>query len=229
MTALHLAGVSKSYSTQAGRLDVLIDVTLDVAPGSVVWLRGASGAGKTTLLSIAGLLAAPSTGAVIIDGQPVDRLGGRHRARLRARKLGFVFQQHNLIGALTALDNVMLPALTSVGAARHRACELLAAVGLTERAGSRAHHLSGGERQRVAVARALVNRPKVILADEPISGIDDQAATEVLRQLSTAAAEGSAVVIASHDDAVGEWATETTTLQAGRLVATATASGGGSA
>jgi len=216
--ALQLDAVDKSYPGKGERIAILARVDFQVAPGQVVWLRGASGSGKTTLLNIAGLLAAPDAGTVRVGGQPAPRLGGRQAARLRGRTLGFVFQQHNLLGHLTAIENIVLAARAPLRQAHAQARVALDSLGLTARADFPADRLSGGERQRIAVARALINKPAVVLADEPISGLDADSAGEVLRQLAAAAAAGHAVVLASHDDAAATIAHRTVTLAGGRLL-----------
>jgi ABC-type lipoprotein export system ATPase subunit len=196
---------------------VLSNVNLAVSRGEIVWLRGVSGSGKTTLLNLAGLLAAPDAGLVRIGGEQAVGLSDRRAARMRAQTLGFIFQQHNLIGHLTAVENIVLPALRPERHAEEQARIMLTELGLRERADFTANQLSGGERQRIAIARALINEPAVILADEPVSGLDADSANDVLRQLTRAAAAGHAVVVASHDDIVATIAGRTVTMAGGRL------------
>lgn len=215
--ALELADISKTFAVNGRRLRVLSDVNLAVSAGTVLWVRGPSGTGKTTLLCIAGLLARPSAGTVRIEGKPVSNLNGRHTAHVRAHKLGFVFQLHNLIDSLTVLENVLLPALASREESHARARELLVDLGVLGHAGHKASLLSGGERQRVAVARALINRPPIILADEPITGLDPESAHHVLERLLAAAHGGCAVIIASHDQTVASIADRAVDLRQGQL------------
>jgi len=170
--------VCKSY----GDLKVLRDVSLDVAQGEVVSIVGASGAGKTTLLQIIGTLDRPDSGTVRIDGTDVTTLGERQLARFRNSKIGFVFQSHNLLPEFTALENVCMPALiggVSMEEASSEAMKLMEFLNISNRATHKPSELSGGEQQRVAVARALINRPAVILADEPSGNLDSQHAREL--------------------------------------------------
>ena len=170
--------VCKSY----GDLKVLRDVSLEVAQGEVVSIVGASGAGKTTLLQIIGTLARPDSGTVRIDGTDVTTLGERQLARFRNSKIGFVFQSHNLLPEFTALENVCMPALiggVSMEEASSEAMKLMEFLNISNRATHKPSELSGGEQQRVAVARALINRPAVILADEPSGNLDSQHAREL--------------------------------------------------
>lgn len=170
--------VCKSY----GDLKVLRDVCLEVAQGEVVSIVGASGAGKTTLLQIIGTLDRPDSGTVCIDGTDVTTLGERQLARFRNSKIGFVFQSHNLLPEFTALENVCMPALiggVSMEEASSEAMKLMEFLNITNRATHKPSELSGGEQQRVAVARSLINRPAVILADEPSGNLDSQHAREL--------------------------------------------------
>lgn len=170
--------VCKSY----GDLKVLRDVSLEVAQGEVVSIVGASGAGKTTLLQIIGTLDRPDSGTVCIDGTDVTTLGERQLARFRNSKIGFVFQSHNLLPEFTALENVCMPALiggVSMEEASSEAMKLMEFLNISNRATHKPSELSGGEQQRVAVARALINRPAVILADEPSGNLDSQHAREL--------------------------------------------------
>lgn len=170
--------VCKSY----GDLKVLRDVSLEVAQGEVVSIVGASGAGKTTLLQIIGTLDRPDSGTVRIDGTDVTTIGERQLARFRNSKIGFVFQSHNLLPEFTALENVCMPALiggVSMEEASSEAMKLMEFLNISNRATHKPSELSGGEQQRVAVARALINRPAVILADEPSGNLDSQHAREL--------------------------------------------------
>ncbi|MDE6514816.1 MAG: ABC transporter ATP-binding protein, partial [Bacteroidales bacterium] len=177
--------VAKGLCKRYGQLDVLKGVDLTVEKGKVVSVTGASGAGKTTLLQLLGSLEPPTAGTVEIDGENPYRLSAARLARFRNRHIGFVFQFHYLLPEFSALENVMMPALIggeSARAARGRAAELLDFLGLSARAAHKPGELSGGEQQRVAVARALMNRPSVVLADEP-SGNLDTAHAQALHEL----------------------------------------------
>lgn len=175
---IEVKGVCKSY----GSLQVLKNISLQVEKGEVVSIVGASGAGKTTLLQIIGTLDRADQGSVRIDGTDVTSLDDKNMARFRNEHIGFVFQFHNLLPEFTALENVCLPALIrgdSMAEAESRAMSLLETLGLKERAHHKPSELSGGEQQRVAVARALVNQPSVVLADEPSGNLDSRNAQEL--------------------------------------------------
>ena len=170
--------IYKSY----GDLHVLRDVSFEVKHGEVVSIVGASGAGKTTLLQIIGTLDNPDSGRVLIDGEDVTRKGDRELAKFRNGKIGFVFQSHNLLPEFTALENICMPALIggkTMLEAKEKASELLEFLNIANRADHKPSELSGGEQQRVAVARALINRPAVVLADEPSGNLDSIHAREL--------------------------------------------------
>ena len=202
-TVLSLRGVTRTYDTATGGLTVLKGVDLDIRPGEVVGLIGPSGSGKSSLLHAAGLLERPTTGEVRIDGAVVGGLDERARTHIRLAKIGFVYQFHHLLPEFDALDNVALPlriAGHGLKAARDRAEELLGRLGLGDRLNHQPSQLSGGERQRVAVARALANRPRLLLADEPTGNLDpatSQTVFEALRDL--AHTTGVAALIATHN------------------------------
>src|SRR5512135_393623 len=174
---LQAAKLTKEYSSGGRSLPILSGLNLDVREGEIVAIVGPSGSGKSTLLSLLGGLDVPTTGRVILDGRDITDLPESRLAHIRNEKVGFVFQFFYLVPTLTALENVLLPMQLSRGGTRHshpnaRARELLALVGLQERAHHRPGQLSGGEQQRVAIARALANNPRVILADEPTGNLD---------------------------------------------------------
>ncbi len=178
---LEVTGVSKSYPGGAGELTVLRDVSLSLEPGQRLAIMGPSGSGKSTLLSILGVLESPTAGMVRLDG--VDPFAGSaaQRAAFRNRRIGFVFQEHHLLPGCSALDNVLVPALATGRVSREiaaRGRRLLDRVGLAERMTHRPGELSGGERQRVAVARALLLSPRLLLADEPTGQLDSLAAAQ---------------------------------------------------
>lgn len=192
-------GVTKRF----GDLEVLKGIDLDIRRGEVVAITGASGAGKTTLLQILGTLDRPTSGSVIIDGAEVTRLSGKSLANFRNSKIGFVFQFHQLLPEFTALENVMMPALIG-GVARAeaeaKAAELLTFLNLSHRAGHKPAEMSGGEKQRAAIARALINRPAVVFADEPSGNLDSHNADE-LQSLFFSLREkfGQTFAIVTHD------------------------------
>jgi len=188
------------YKVYAGARAV-DDVTLTVEPGSVVALTGPSGSGKTTLLALLGGLERPTAGRVVFDGIDLGRCSGAELARVR-RRLGIVFQDFGLIPGLTALENVtysLIPRGLSRAERRRRAAEWLSRFGLGGRLTARAGHLSGGEQQRVAIARAFAGRPEAILADEPTSNLDAEAADLFLAALADFRSAGGTAVVASHD------------------------------
>ena len=199
---IQLHGITKSF----GSLQVLRGIDLQVNRGEVVAIVGPSGAGKTTLLQIMGTLDRPDEGEVIIDGENVSRLSATKIAHFRNKNIGFVFQFHQLLPEFTALENVMIPALiggTSKKEARQRAQELLDFMGLTDRAEHKPNQLSGGEKQRVAVARALVNHPAVVFADEPSGSLDTNNKEELHRLFFDLRDRmGQTFVIVTHDEAL---------------------------
>ena len=199
---LEVDRVSKSYPAAAGPLPVLVEVSLALAPGGRLAIMGPSGSGKSTLLAILGGLEPPSSGIVRLDGVDPQSLDAAERAAFRNRRVGFVFQDHHLLAGCTALDNVLLPALAT-GSAGHdlavRAARLLDRVGLAGRGGHLPSELSGGERQRVAVARALLLSPRLVLADEPTGQLDARTAAAVGELLVELVAEaGGMLVVATH-------------------------------
>ena len=207
--ALELSGVTKVYRRGEERVRVLADVDVTVNDGEFVVVTGPSGAGKSTLLHIAGGLEAPDRGTVSLAGHDVWTMSAGERAAFRRRNLGFVFQFFNLVPTLTEVENVSLPLVLDGVAARsadRRATELLERVGLADRAAHRPAELSGGQMQRIAVARALVARPAIVLADEPTGNLDSESSTDVLDLLRLLSDEhGTAVVMVTHDPAAAHY------------------------
>jgi putative ABC transport system ATP-binding protein len=201
----------------------LREVSLSVAPGEAVAILGPSGSGKSTLLNLIAGLDRPSTGTVTVEGVRVDRLSEAASARYRRARIGLVFQFFNLLDDLTVADNVMLPAQLAGmahGPAHRRATQLLAALGVDRHASAYPGRLSGGERQRVAVARALMNRPALLLADEPTGALDTAAGEDVQRLLTELHADGQTMVLVTHDLALAETcATRTVQLLDGQVAA----------
>jgi putative ABC transport system ATP-binding protein len=221
---IDLEAVSKRFATGAPQeVHALERVTLTIAPGEFVSVEGPSGGGKTTLLNLIGLLERPTEGRVLWNGTDAGRLPERERARRRLTGVGFIFQRFFLVPTMTALENVELPlraARVPGRERRTRALALLASVGLEDRVDSFPHQLSGGEEQRVAVARALANRPGVLLADEPTGELDRANTEVVLDLLARAHAEtGATVVLVTHNPLVAARAARHLRLEDGRVVA----------
>lgn len=212
---LTLEGITKTYRGPAGPVPVLRDFALRLAPGDFVAVCGPSGCGKTTLLLIAGGLLAPDAGRVLLDDSDLYALSPGRRADVRARAVGFVFQQFHLVPYLSVFDNVLAPTLAAVvHDARKRADDLLARFGLADRRRHLPGQLSTGERQRTALARALLPRPKVVLADEPTGNLDDASSDTVLSALHEFAQDGGAVLLVTHDTTAAARAARVIRLEA---------------
>ena len=200
---LSARAVTKSYAMGKRTLEVLRSVSLDVARGEFLALRGASGAGKSTLLHLFGGLDSPNTGEIWFDGDNLAKLHESAATALRNRKIGFIFQAYHLLPELDALENVCLPARmarTPADQAEQRGRELLARVGLSERVDHKPYELSGGEQQRVAIARAMINEPELILADEPTGNLDSHTGGEIIELLIKLRADkNTTLIIATHD------------------------------
>ena len=217
---IELDGVHKSYDLGRGAVHALRGVDLRIDAGEWIAIMGPSGAGKTTLLEILGCLSRPSAGRYRLRGRAVDALGADELAHVRGEEIGFVFQSFNLLPRLSAAENVALPLVyrrRPRRERRERAREALARVGLDMRGDHRPAELSGGERQRVAIARALVNRPALLLADEPTGNLDSATSDEILGLLRTLHADGNAVVLVTHDAAIGERAARLVRIRDGRI------------
>lgn len=200
---LTLHEIEKSFAQGRSRLNVLQSASLEINAGEMVALIGPSGCGKSTLLNIAGLLEQPDRGAVSVKGKPTMRMGSRQRARIRSREIGFVFQFHRLLPEFSARENIIIPQMLA-GLKRKeagsRADELLAMVGLEDRAAHRPGLLSGGEQQRVAIARAVSNAPSLLLADEPTGNLDPETAADVFSHLSAIVrSTGTAGLVVTHN------------------------------
>jgi putative ABC transport system ATP-binding protein len=203
---LSARGVFKTYRTGTHEVPALRGIDLDIRPGELVMVMGPSGNGKTTLLNCLSGLDDVDAGTVTMDGEDLFAMSDRARTRQRANRMGFIFQSFNLIPVLSAAENVELPLLvTSVAPkiARERAREMLARVGLADRANHRPGELSGGEQQRVAVARALVAEPALIWADEPTGALDSRTAGGIVELLREVNAAGQTLVVVTHDEVVG--------------------------
>jgi putative ABC transport system ATP-binding protein len=218
---LELVDVSQSFGDKNNPTHALRNVSMVVPPRQVVIVMGPSGAGKSTLLAIAGALRRPSSGRVLINGQDLSTLSDRKLADVRLHRIGFVFQDFNLMDALTVAQNlelVVMRAGATRASARSRSHELLRLLGMDHRRDARIKTLSGGERQRVAIARALANNPNVILADEPTASLDGVRGAEVMGLLQMIAHDmGTAVVMVSHDHRVLHFADRIVWLEDGHL------------
>ena len=211
--------VTKIFSKNGSEVMSLDGFTAEVADGEFVAVRGPSGSGKTTLLLTLGGMQRPSEGLVQLAGRDLYAMSPAERARLRSSEIGFVFQMFHLVPYLDLLGNVLLACPGKPSAeVRQRAGELMDELGLADRASHRPGELSAGERQRLAVARALLNRPKLILADEPTGNLDPENAAEVIRHLAEFHRGGGTVVLVTHGEVVNAHADRTLSLEQGRLV-----------
>jgi lipoprotein-releasing system ATP-binding protein len=219
---LFLHGVSRTYSQGSAALEVLKNAELALWPGQSVALVAPSGAGKSTLLHLAGLLEHPDVGEVYVDKIPTSRMPDSERTRIRRTEIGFVYQFHHLLPEFSAVENIMLPQMIrGLGRkeANRRALELLAYLGLRNRATHRPSELSGGEQQRVAIARAVANAPRILLADEPTGNLDPQTADHVFRALTQLVrASGLAMLCATHNMDIAARMDRRVTLRNGLVV-----------
>ena len=220
-TTLHVSHVTKRYGSGSTEVKAVNDVSLTVAPGEIILIMGPSGSGKTTLLSMMGALLKPTEGTIQINGDTVSALAENRLPEVRLRQIGFIFQEFNLLSALTVLENVAIVAQLAGqknGEANRRAASLLNDLGLGERLHFLPEKLSGGEKQRVAIARALINDPAIILADEPTANLDSKIGHEMMRLLRHIAKEqGRSVVIVSHDQRIKDIADRVLWLEDGQF------------
>jgi len=222
-TIICVRNLGKRVQTTEGPLDILSDVSLDIAAGESVAIIGVSGSGKSTLLGLLAGLDVPSSGEVVLAGSRLTELDEDGRARVRAGRVGFVFQSFHLLPGLTALENVMLPLeLAGAGAAEREARALLERVGLRERLTHYPRQLSGGEQQRVAIARAFALHPSILFADEPTGNLDSATGARVIALLFELNRErGATLVLVTHDEGIASRCTRRIYLDAGRIVAEA--------
>ena len=221
MANLQLQQLTKHYKQGKSVIRALDDVTLDIGDGEFVAVVGRSGSGKTTMLDLLGLLLRPTAGTLIIDGTDTSKLGDRDLARLRGTKVGFVFQEYNLLPSLNVLENVMLPLryVSDKKDGRKRAEDLLERVDLSDRVRHRATELSGGQQQRVAIARSMVNRPSLILLDEPTGAVDTETAQQLIALLKSLNEQDKVtIVVVTHDLDVANEAKRQIRLKDGKVV-----------
>jgi putative ABC transport system ATP-binding protein len=221
MALIEARGLTKVYAMGDQTVHALRGVSLDIAEGEFVAIMGASGSGKSTLMNILGCLDLPTSGAYHLAGEAVEGMGSDQLASIRNRRIGFVFQQFNLLPRTSALENVELPMVYSgvkSAARRERALAALRKVGLGERSRHTPAELSGGQQQRVAIARALVNDPQLILADEPTGALDSQTSEDIMRLLADLNAHGMTVVIVTHEADIAAWARRKIVFRDGMIV-----------
>jgi putative ABC transport system ATP-binding protein len=218
---IELNDVRKHFRTAHGEVLALDGVTLRVAQSEFLAVQGQSGSGKSTLLSLVGGLALPSAGSIRVEGQDMSELTSAQRAKYRNERIGFVFQMFHLLPYLNVVENVLLAAPDSMSTAtlRQDAEDLLKRFGMDERRWHRPSQLSAGERQRVAMARAMLNRPKLLIADEPTGNLDRENATVLLNLLADYHAEGGTILLATHDESAADRAQRRITLSRGKVVA----------
>jgi putative ABC transport system ATP-binding protein len=222
MADVRLVNLTKHYKRGNEVIRALDGVTLDIAKGEFVAIVGRSGSGKTTMLDLMGLLLRPTSGSLFIDDIDTSKLGDRQLAQMRARRVGFVFQEYNLLSGLNVLENVMLPlryVKDGKKTGRPRAVELIERVGLGDRIGHRPTELSGGQAQRVAIARSMVNSPSLILLDEPTGAVDTETAQQLVDLLKRLNKEDQVtIVIVTHDLDIASQATRQIRLKDGQVL-----------
>jgi putative ABC transport system ATP-binding protein len=221
MALIEARSLVKTYTMGEQVVHALRDVSLSIEEGEFVAIMGASGSGKSTLMNIFGCLDRPSSGTLHLAGEEVEALAGDSLASIRNRRIGFVFQQFNLLPRTSALENVELPMVyagVKPAERRARALAALQRVGLGERSAHVPAELSGGQQQRVAIARALVNNPSLILADEPTGALDTQTSEDIMRLLTDLNAQGMTIVMVTHETDIAAWARRRIVFRDGRVI-----------
>jgi putative ABC transport system ATP-binding protein len=209
MSLIHLQQISRRYKMGGETVHALRDVSLDIQRGEYVAIMGPSGSGKSTLMNLIGCLDTPSTGRYILNGVSVSEMGDNQLAEIRNREIGFVFQTFNLLARSNALHNVELPLIYAGVPAderRQAALEALSSVGLADRVHHKPNELSGGQRQRVAVARALVNKPSILLADEPTGNLDSKTGAEIMALIDELYRKGNTIIVVTHEEDIARQA-----------------------
>jgi putative ABC transport system ATP-binding protein len=218
---IQLRSVYRIYGSGEVAVRACDNVHLTIQAGEYCSIMGQSGSGKTTLMNLIGCLDRPTAGRYCLDGVDVSKIGKHQLARIRNRKIGFVFQRYELLSNLTALDNVILPMMyagMSMASRRRRAIAALTRMGLGDRLDKRPSQLSGGQQQRVAIARAIVNRPVLLLADEPTGALDTQSAKEVISIFEDLHAVGMTIVLVTHSPEVASYSQRTITMRDGKVI-----------
>ncbi len=218
---IKLDNICKTYKMGEVYVEALCDVSLEIKRGEFLAIQGPSGSGKSTMVNAIGALDVPTKGRIFLDGKDISKMAESTLAQIRGKKIGFVFQQFNLINTLSALENVMLPMMfQNIPKEKRlkRAAELLQLVGLGSRINHRPTELSGGEQQRVAIARALANEPEVILADEPTGNLDTKTGINVMEFLKRMHKEGKTIIMVTHDNYLARAAQRIEYLKDGKIV-----------
>jgi ABC-type lipoprotein export system ATPase subunit len=223
MKLIELKNISKTYYLGEINVPVLKGISINIGPGEYVALMGASGSGKSTLMNILGCLDRPTSGDYFLESEEVGRISGDRRAKIRNKKIGFVFQNFNLLPRTSALENVIMPLNYTAQGLSNAECykrgqEALRQVGLEDRAHHHPSQLSGGQQQRVAIARALINRPPVLFADEPTGNLDSHTSLEVMEMFSRLNKEGITVILVTHSEEIAEYAKRSIHLKDGQVV-----------
>jgi len=221
MSTIQLKSVSRTYVMGKETIPALDDVSLDIKEGEFLAIMGPSGSGKSTFANVIGGLDKPSSGDVLVDGECINKLNDKHISSYRNRKVGFIFQSFNLLPTYTALENVMIPLILtgeSSSIRKQKAYECLKEVGLENRADHKPYQLSGGERQRVSIARALINQPQIIIADEPTGNLDTKKSEEIVSLLKELNRKKKiTVIVITHDPSVARQADRTLHMKDGKI------------